>query len=105
MRALLALIAACALLPVASPITTASALPTSVEPEPPVTANEFLPENRDLTDCIGALQRPGCGSEARGGWRQTLVFVVMGAAMVFVFTRVAIGVRRNRRATDAAAES
>ena len=83
----------------------AAAHASSVDPQPPVTDNEFIPENRDLSECIGALQRPGCGSEARGGWRQTLVFVVMGAAMVFVFSRIAIGVRRNRRATDAAAKS
>jgi hypothetical protein len=64
---------------------------------PPVTDNEFFPESAELTDCVGVLERPGCGSESRGGWRQTLVFVVMGAGLVLVFARVAIGVRRARR--------
>lgn len=64
---------------------------------PTVTANEFLPENADVTDCIGALERPGCGSESRGGWRQTLVFGLMAAGLVLVFGRVAVAVRRSRR--------
>ena len=69
---------------------------------PPVTDNEFLPDERNLSDCLGALQRPGCGSEARGGWRQTLVFVIMGVAMVGVFGRVAYGVYRGRKQIDQA---
>lgn len=85
------------------------ALPTSAtapQPEPttpPTTelvideANPFLPENRDLTDCIGMLQRPGCGSEARGGWHQNLVAIVMVAGLLIVFGRVAWGVRRGQK--------
>lgn len=82
----------------------AQATAPPVEPTTPTTtelvideANPFLPENRDLTDCIGALQRPGCGSEARGGWHQELVAVVMVTGLLIVFGRVAWGVRRSQK--------
>jgi hypothetical protein len=32
------------------------------------TLNPFLPEDRSLGECISSVQKPGCGSEARGGW-------------------------------------
>lgn len=60
-------------------------------------ANPFLPENRDLTDCIGMLQRPGCGSEARGGWHQNVVAIVMVTGLLVVFGRVAWVVRRGQK--------
>jgi hypothetical protein len=70
-------------------------------PPPVVTANEFLPDERNLSECVGVLERPGCGSEERGGSAQTIVFVVMLGAMALIFTRIAIGVRQNRAALDA----
>ncbi len=84
--------------------TTPPAEPTA----PPTTelavdeANPFLPEDRDLTDCVGMLQRPGCGSESRGGWHQNAVAIVMVGGLLLVFGRVAWGVRRSQKnlATD-----
>ena len=70
---------------------------TSPDPSPPTTVDDFLPENQNLGDCLGTLERPGCGSEGRGGWRQTLVFVVMGVGLAIVFGRIAWAVRRTRR--------
>ena len=70
---------------------------TDAPDRPPVTANEFLPEERNLSDCVGALERPGCGSEARGGWRQTLVFLAVAAGLVLVFGRIAWSARRSRQ--------
>lgn len=67
-----------------------------VATESPIATNEFIPEERDLTDCIGVLERPGCGSERRGGWRQTAVLGVILLGLVIVFGNVARGVRRNR---------
>ena len=61
--------------------------------------NPFLPENRDLTDCIGTLQRPGCGSEARGGWHQNFVAIAMVGGLLIVFGRIAWGIRRSQRRT------
>lgn len=77
------------------PLATAGALPTAGAEEPPVTVNEFLPEERNLGDCVGALERPGCGSEARGGWRQTLVFVAVAGGLALVLGRVAWATRRR----------
>ncbi len=75
-----------------------------VDPTTPTTtelvvdeANPFLPEDRDLTDCVGTMQRPGCGSEARGGWHQDLVAIAMVGGLLIVFGRVAWGVRRSQK--------
>ena len=37
--------------------------------------NEFVPVDRDIGECISAIPKPGCGSEARSGWRQAAVFL------------------------------
>jgi hypothetical protein len=75
--------------------------PAPVTTEAPVvTANPFLPEEADLTSCIGTLQRPGCGSEERGGWHQYLVAIAMVGGLLIVFGRVAWGVARNRRNSE-----
>jgi len=84
----------------ASPALPANAPPTTDEITTD-SANPFLPEERDLTDCLGLLQRPGCGSEARGGIGQTLVAVLMIGGLLLIFGRVGWGVYRNRRSTDA----
>ena len=81
----------------ATPEPTPS-VPTATVPV--VTANEFLPTDRDLTDCVGVLEKPGCGSAQRGGTATTIVFIVMLLAMVGIFARIAVGVRQNRRAID-----
>ena len=92
--------------PLTPQVALASASPT--EPSVPTTtvptddivideANPFLPENRDLTDCVGMLQRPGCGSEARGGWHQNLVAIAMVGGLLIVFGRVAWAVRRSQK--------
>jgi hypothetical protein len=73
--------------------------PSGSEP-PPVSANEFFPEERNVTDCIGVLERPGCGSENRGGWRQLLVFGVIAAGLVIVFGKITIEVRRRGHAVN-----
>lgn len=75
--------------------TTAGAEP---EPAPPPsTFNVFWPEERPMSDCFGALQRPNCGSEARGGWAQTTVFVLLVAGLAFIGWRITLIVRENRR--------
>lgn len=85
---------------IAVSVTHSDTAPTdtaSTDTVPVDTANPFLPEQRDLTECIGLLQRPGCGSEARGGLGQTLVAILMIGGLVLIFGRVAWGLRRNRR--------
>lgn len=63
---------------------------------PVVTINEFLPEDRGLGECISAIPKPGCGSEARGGWRQSIVLVVILAGLGVIAWRVFAGARKAR---------
>lgn len=60
------------------------------------TINEFFPEDRALGDCLSSLPKPGCGSEARGGWRQSLVFVVILAGLAFIAWRIVAQSRKAR---------
>jgi hypothetical protein len=60
------------------------------------TINEFLPQERSLGECISALPKPGCGSEARGGWRQTVVLLVVLAGLAFIAWRIVRAARRAR---------
>jgi hypothetical protein len=64
-------------------------------PPPPVTDNVFIPEDRDLGECITALPKPGCGSEARSDWHQGLVLGVMIAGLIIIGWRIVKGVRRR----------
>jgi len=63
-----------------------------------VVENEFMPENADLSDCISALPRPECGSNARGGWRQTLIFAVLTAVLAIGGWRIVTLIRRRDQA-------
>jgi hypothetical protein len=87
----------------------ATAAPDPEPTVPPTTefvveeANPFLPEERNLTECVGMLQRPGCGSESRGGWHQNAVAIVMISGLLIVFGRVAWGVRRSQKNAAASA--
>ena len=64
---------------------------------PPVTVSDFYPEENNLSDCVGLVERPGCGSEERGGAGQTIVFVLLVIGLGIIFWRITVGVRRNRR--------
>ena len=68
------------------------------EPPPPpvVTVNDFLPEDRDLGDCLSALPKPDCGSKARGGWRQGLVLGAILAGLGVIAWRIVVSARRAR---------
>jgi hypothetical protein len=64
------------------------------------TISEFMPEDRGLGDCVGLVERPGCGSGARGGWRQGLILGAVVLAFAFIAWRI---VRASRRARGAPA--
>jgi hypothetical protein len=73
------------------------AVPDDTVPDrPPVTVSEFFPEDQNLSDCLGLVERPGCGSEARGGWRQTVVFGVIIVGLGLIFWRISRGIKANR---------
>lgn len=82
-------------------ITASSAVATAQELGPddlPITTvyNDFYPEDRDLSDCLSVLPRPGCGSSARSGWPQLAVFGLIVIGVGAVATRVIVSARRNR---------
>ena len=58
--------------------------------------NEFLPEERSLGDCLSSLPKPDCGSDARGGWRQTIVLVLIVAGLAFIVWRIVVQSRKAR---------
>lgn len=80
---------------------TALAGPSDDVPDAPSgTVSEFYPESANLSDCVGLVEQPGCGSEARGGWHQTAVFVALFAGLGVILWRVSRGISSNRRAID-----
>jgi hypothetical protein len=91
---------ALATVPPVEPTVPATTVPATADQTDEIVideANPFLPENRNLTECIGMLQRPGCGSEARGGWHQNAVAIIMVAGLFLVFGRIFWGVRRGQK--------
>jgi hypothetical protein len=64
------------------------------DPGPPAT-NDFIPEDQNLSDCVGTLQRPDCGSTGKGDWHSYLAFGVLLAGMGFIGWRIVVGVRQR----------
>ncbi len=60
------------------------------------TFNAFFPEERSLGDCLSSLPKPGCGSDARGGWRQSLVLIVILGGLAFIAWRIVSGSRKTK---------
>lgn len=61
-------------------------------------ANEFVPVDRDISECISAIPKPGCGSDARGGWRQSLVLLAILVGLALIVWRIVVGARKAREA-------
>lgn len=60
--------------------------------------NDFYPTEAELSDCLSALPPPGCGSEAKGGWPQFIVFALIVAGLGVIVARIMVSTRRARRA-------
>jgi hypothetical protein len=83
-------------------IGATSEMPRTAPTIPPdETFNDFLPEERGLGECISAIEKPGCGSESRGGWRQSLVALALVLGLAFIAWRIVRSVRRTPRPPDA----
>lgn len=78
--------------------------PAPVDPEPATTVTDFYPENANLSDCVGLVERPGCGSEQRGGWRQFAILAAVLFGMGLIGWRISTGVRANRAAASDSSE-
>lgn len=74
------------------PTTSFEPASGAAEPE-----NEFLPTDRAVSDCISAIPKPGCGSDARGGWRQALVLLAIVVGLALIAWRVVANARKAKR--------
>jgi hypothetical protein len=77
----------------------AAGSPPATEPPstvPTSTLNDFIPEQRAISDCISAVPKPGCGSEAQSDWHTWLAFIALVGGLAFVGWRVVTGLRRQR---------
>lgn len=79
----------------AAPTTS---IPDGDAPAPStVLDNPFIPENANIGDCVSALPRPECGSEARGGLHQAFVFIALVVGIALIGGRLVLAVRRRDR--------
>jgi hypothetical protein len=79
-----------------STVTFLAGAPGPVGAEPPPTTivdNEFIPRDRDLTECVSALPKPDCGSTSKGDWHQTAVMGVVACGLAFIGWRIVRSVR------------
>ena len=65
---------------------------------PPDTVSDFYPEANDLSNCVGLVEKPGCGSSSRGGWGQYAVFGLLAVGLGIIIWRIAAGLRANQAA-------
>lgn len=59
-----------------------------------VGGNEFVPD-RNISECVGLVERPDCGSKSKGGLGMTLTFVALLLGLGVVLGRIAMSVRRR----------
>jgi hypothetical protein len=62
--------------------------------------NPYLP-NRNVSDCVGTLERPDCGSSKKGGTGMYLTFAALILGLGFVMWRISIGVRARDAVVNA----
>jgi hypothetical protein len=74
------------------------------EQAPPV-SNVFIPDDQDLTDCVGTLDRPNCGSDEKGGWHFYLTMLALTGGLAFIGWRVSKGIRARDAALNASVTS
>lgn len=69
----------------------------AVATTPPTTVlDDFFPEAQPLDNCRGFLERPGCGSEARGGTAQAVLFGILLTGLAIIALRIWSSARRQR---------
>ena len=81
----------------------ASTPPTTPTGGGPVATNDLLPENNDVTNCIGTAEPANCGSRARADGHTYLVFLALTLGLAFIGWRIARGVRARDEAHKPAA--
>lgn len=65
--------------------------------------NVFLPEDKNVSDCVGTMERPGCGSKSKGGWHMFFVFTAIILGLGVIGWRLSVGIRRRDAVVNAPA--
>jgi hypothetical protein len=76
---------------------SAQATTTTVDASTPLAANDLLPDNNNLTNCVGTVERANCGSKARADGHTYLVFLALALGMGFIGWRITRGIRARDR--------
>lgn len=66
--------------------------------------NDFIPDDQNVGTCIGAVDRPDCGSKSKGGWRMYLTFAVLLSGMGFIGWRIARSIKARDAVVNAGTE-
>ena len=66
--------------------------------------NVFVPEDANVSSCVGTLERADCGSKSKGGWRMYLTFAVLMSGMGFIGWRIARSIRQRDAVLNAGTE-
>ena len=74
-------------------VPAAASTPPTTPNAGPVVTNDLLPENNDVTNCVGTAEPANCGSKARADGHTYLVFLALVLGMGFIGWRIARGVR------------
>jgi hypothetical protein len=96
-RALAIVVAALALSLIAVGCSSGATPPTTTVTASAVTNNDFIPTNQDLSNCVGTLEQPNCGSSNKSDLRLDLTFAVLMVGMALIGWRIAIGIRNRDR--------
>jgi hypothetical protein len=99
-RIVLAMTALATVMMTAVPAATTSATPPPSTVAPSVT-NDLLPDNNDVTNCVGTVEQANCGSRARADGHTYLVFLALALGLTFIGWRIARGVRARDNARQA----
>ncbi len=91
----------CAIVSIAPLAAVCSTALATTPPAPPVT-NDFMDLERDVSECISSMPKPGCGREPttsgdRGGAMQIALFGVLMLGMAAIGTRIAFAIRARDR--------
>jgi hypothetical protein len=87
-------VVATALIALPSMGASATAPPTTESTSAgPTGTNDLIPDDNNVSNCIGTVEQANCGSRARADGHTYLVFLALAAGMTFIGWRIARGVR------------
>ena len=66
--------------------------------------NVFIPEDANVSSCVGTMERADCGSKSKGGWRMYLTFAVLMSGMGFIGWRIALSIKARDAVMNAGTE-